>query len=247
MSKTIHTPASLDEADRRLTNIERVLMTRGWERAAILATVVRLPGSGGPAGRANRRSEVCSAEQYAERSIPGLQSANTIRLYVQRWLDANGGKYPKADSDIVLPDTKWPPVDSSDTGSRTTTSNIGRQIASNPKLAEAAAVALADGAIEHVDKETNKKLSRVSGERAVRDSGATVNPGRLSDRGKSTVELDDEAFWAKVTEALNLLLAAKVKIAEGAKPPAHVEILMQILVPEQDWDEALRQEIGGLL
>jgi len=245
MSKTIHTPASLDEADRRLTNIERVLMTRGWERAAILATVVRLDQQ--PGRKSVRSDRFLTPTEYADRRIPGLQSHNTVQLYVQRWLDANGGKYPKPDSDIVLPDTKWPPVDSSDTGSRTTASNIGRQIADNPKLAEAAAVALADGAIKHVDKETNKKLSRVSGERAVRDSGATVNPGRLSDRGKSTTELDDEAFWAKVTEALNLLLAAKVKIAEGAKPPAHVEILMQILVPEQDWDEALRQEIGGLL
>ena len=44
MSRSIHTPASLEEADQRFGDIERVLMARGWERAAILATVVRLLG-----------------------------------------------------------------------------------------------------------------------------------------------------------------------------------------------------------
>lgn len=115
----IHTPASADEATERLTAIDRVLRARHWERAAILATIVRLPGSGGtPDRKANRGSQVCSAEQLTERKIPGLRDANTIRLYVQRWLDAHDGRYPEADIDIELPTTTWPPVDKNDAGTR---------------------------------------------------------------------------------------------------------------------------------
>ena len=83
--------------------------------------------------------------------------------------------------------------------------------------------------------------------RIVRDAAADPKPPRITDRGKSTDELDDDAYWAKVSAALHLLLDVKVKIADGVQPPAHIAILMQILVPEQDWDEALRQEIGNLL
>jgi hypothetical protein len=241
MNKIIHTPASLAEADRRLTDIERVLMARGWERAAILATVVRLPGSGRKA-----ESGFCSPNEYADRRIPGLLKHEVIRTYVQRWLDANGGTYPDADTDIELPSTPWPPIDKGDAGSRATPSNIGRQMAANPELAQAAAEALAEGAIERVSGAVVRELSNAIDDKVLHDTGAAANPDRFTDRGMSSEEQQEAAYWHKVDKALHLLLDAKVRIANGATPPPRIAILMELLAPEQDWDEALRQEIGGL-
>jgi hypothetical protein len=228
--------------------IDRLLTTKGWERAAILATIVRLPGSGGHPDRANRRTEVCSAEQLAEHNIPGL-SANTIRTYVQRWLDANGGKYPKADADIKLPATSWPPVDPSDGGSRTTARNIGRQIAAKPELAQAAAEALVAGAIEHVAETTNRELMQASGRKIIQGPKPPAGAVPRSKPRPKPPEPDHDAepgddYWQRVRDALNLLLDVKVRISRGVAVPADVTMLMQILAPEQDWDAAAADLIG---
>jgi hypothetical protein len=144
---TIRTPATVDEAVDRLQDIDRLLMVKGWERALILATIVRLGESRGR-GIGNDGS-VISPVTFAERGIPGLQHAPTVRLYVQRWLDANDGQYPEADQEYVLPTSPWPPVDKADAGSRATPTNIGKQLEKNPALRAAAIKAIAE---DHTDE-----------------------------------------------------------------------------------------------
>lgn len=77
-------------------------------------------------------------------------------------------------------------------------------------------------------------------------TGSAPSPGRISDRGKTREQLDDDAYWTKVRAALHLLLDVKVRVANGDTVPGDIAILLQILVPESDWDEALRDEIGNL-
>jgi hypothetical protein len=131
-------------------------------------------------------------------------------------------------------------VPAEDAGTRATPGNIGRQLADNPELAEAAAQGLAAGAIRHVEKQTNRDLSRAVDEKITHDYGVKPKP---KPKPKDDGEPGDE-FWAEARKSLYFLLDVQVKIAQGATPPADVAILMQILVPRDDWDEAASDLIG---
>jgi len=54
----------------------------GWERAAIVAAFVQLPGRGSRATE-ERRTTFFTAEEFATLGIGGLKSDRTIRIYVQ--------------------------------------------------------------------------------------------------------------------------------------------------------------------
>jgi len=111
---TIKIPKSIEEVMTELGELGELLTAGGWKRAALLATVVRLPGSGGRKDRAAKRDTAfCSCDEFASLDIKGLRSANTVRLYVQRWLDANDGQYPTLGDRVTQPADDWPPEERS--------------------------------------------------------------------------------------------------------------------------------------
>ena len=106
----INIPASIEDATERLTGIESLLTAQRWERAAIVAAFVRLndgPGGNDPRAIVNGDNGVMTSTQFAELGIMGLRSTNTVRTYVNRWLEHSQGVYPEPGDAVTLPDTEW--------------------------------------------------------------------------------------------------------------------------------------------
>lgn len=123
---TINIPASLDEAVNQLTGLGELLTATEWERAAIVAAFVRLPGAGARTDLATS-SQVRSPNEFANLGITGLKSKDTVRRYVQAWLYEHDGKYPKPGAKRVIP-TKDFPTHPGNTGTRATPSNVAEQL-----------------------------------------------------------------------------------------------------------------------
>jgi len=102
-------PRSVGGVTQELDQIGALLTATEWKRAALLAAVVRLPGSGRPPAGEKAGSGFFTSVTFAEQGIKGLRSKGTVQLYVQRWLDANDGEYPELGKTITLPDIDWPP------------------------------------------------------------------------------------------------------------------------------------------
>lgn len=270
---TIRIPATFEGRRAALTDRGRLLTATEWERAALVATDVRLDARGGdrrsPEAINGRNAiDLLSPELYADLGIVGLRSHHTVLVYARAWLD----RFPRPEpgEQIETPDLDWPPTTGEDswysgiddkeaikaqadedgTGKAKAldiaknTKAMGAAIKGSLKVAEAAATALVEGeAVAELDLDVFIGLSK-----AVDDRRGTAAPAprRLSDRNKSDEEMEDEAYWRKVNEALKLLLDVKVRISHGLQPPPATAILLEILVPETDWDEALRAEIGNL-
>src|SRR5262245_14678150 len=124
---TVKMPASLDEAVTSLSGIDNLLRSKEWEKSAIVATFVELRTSrgGDPATNAKSRIGRLSPLEFAKLGITGLRTADTVRVYVQNWLDYNDGKYPTPGKAVVLPDRKWPPQDE----------NLGSRLSVDPQKA----------------------------------------------------------------------------------------------------------------
>lgn len=232
-------PRTIEGVDRRNAEINGVYTTTGWERAALLASVVQLPGSGGPA---NRRSAVCSAEQYAERKVPGLSSANTVRLYVQRWLDAHDGLHPQPGAKVELPDLAWPPVDKSDAGSR---------VAADPAKAVAQVIDKhgAEAFIAAtVDSLTGHELAVLDS--VIRNEHLPQPPRPTADHeARSHVITDQEA-----TKAASTVYRQRLAADAGEWTPSPTTVLLWHLLSdvlaaskpaELDLDSELAELLGG--
>ena len=115
MKNTVHIPATIEEATETLTGIESLLTKKGWERAAIVAAFVRLPGQGARTDLTSGDSPK-SAEQFSALGISGLRDPKVVRAYVQNWLDEHNGIYPEPGADVVVPKTPWPPTGSESVG-----------------------------------------------------------------------------------------------------------------------------------
>lgn len=104
----IQVPRTPKGVMKELGEVGELLTATEWKRAALLASVVRLPGRG--ARREERTTTFFTANSFADLGITGLRSDKTVHLYVQRWLDANDGVYPELGSRVELPDLDWPPT-----------------------------------------------------------------------------------------------------------------------------------------
>ncbi len=82
-------PASLDEATERLAGLDRLLVAKEWERAALVYAFTREDRGGRPAGnRAETRAVSC--REFARRGIAGLSnpgSAAPARWPLVTWPD----------------------------------------------------------------------------------------------------------------------------------------------------------------
>lgn len=106
---TIRIPASQDAVFEALDGVGDLIKAKEWERAALVASIVRLGAGQGTSSRTGRGDRM-SAREFAELGIVGLSSTSTVSAYVQRWLDANDGEYPGLGKRVELPEVDWPPT-----------------------------------------------------------------------------------------------------------------------------------------
>lgn len=88
----IKIPASIEDAVAELAGVERLLMAKEWERAAIVAAFVDMPGQG-------KASSSLSTREFAGLGIAGLKSKDTVQRYVEAW--ARTGKPRPRPGEVV--------------------------------------------------------------------------------------------------------------------------------------------------
>lgn len=98
-------PASVEDATAALNGLDQLLTAGEWKRAAIVAAFVDL-GEGKGKSVGNATSSI-SCEAFAALGIAGLKSKDTVRRYVQAWLEQRPRPLPGEVIDMDgLPE--WP-------------------------------------------------------------------------------------------------------------------------------------------
>lgn len=106
---TFTVPSTRDEILSEIGLTSELHKATGWRLAALLSSVVRLPGTGTRRGE-RRKSTPFTAKEFAALGYRGLRSDKTVSVYVQRWLDANDGMYLSPGDEYVVPSLDWPPT-----------------------------------------------------------------------------------------------------------------------------------------
>jgi hypothetical protein len=97
---TITIPASFDEAREKLQGIHALLTATNWERCAILAAYVRVGTQGNGVGQSKAKTSL-TPRDFANLGIAGLKSKDTVRKFVQHFLD-HFGRHPEPGEVIDL-------------------------------------------------------------------------------------------------------------------------------------------------
>lgn len=108
---TIKIPTA-EELSGRLAGLERLIVARNWERAAIVSAFTRNDGVGRPEKMLTSEQFPVTVAEFAKLGFKGLGSRNTVELYRQRWTEAivSGHACSVVPGDEVeLPDLPWPP------------------------------------------------------------------------------------------------------------------------------------------
>jgi hypothetical protein len=196
-------PATQDEILTSIGEHAALHTATGWRLAAELAAIVRLPGSG------NSTSAIhLSALDVAAYGYRGLKSQHTVERYVKIWLE-RFGRHPEPGEVVGIPDDTFPP-ETKNVGSRTTKANIGEQIKDDPKLAKAAASALVDGAVAHLDQREAVALA-VAADRRVAQASPRAVPVSTGQT------LDDR--WMQWLTKMNALFTTGARLADESEAP----------------------------
>lgn len=107
---TVKIPSSLEGVKNRLGALGGLIFAQKWERAALVAAVVRLDLGNGGRNEASSSGHFLSANAFAELGIIGLRGTSSVTKYVQAWLDANGDEYPEPGQRVELPAGDFPPM-----------------------------------------------------------------------------------------------------------------------------------------
>lgn len=116
---TVTIPASADDVIAELTGLGKLITAKKWERAALVASVVRLDLGHGGRDETGKFPRFESARGFAERGIVGLLDHKSVAKYVQAWLDTHDGRYPKLGATVTLPTSDFPPTRTGTDGDRT--------------------------------------------------------------------------------------------------------------------------------
>lgn len=208
--KTIRIPASLEEARQQLIGLGELLTATEWERAAIVATFVRLDVSNGGPRELSKSGQFISAREFAEFGIVGLRSASTISRYVNAWTVFARLPHPKPGSRVKLPELEWPP-EQANLGSRTSAGNVGDAIRMRPDIAAAAATALSDPDVPLPPRVTaglasGARQRKQEMEQRARAEWAPPTAGEQLDRD-----------WTSWLSALDRLLTQGAELAERSE------------------------------
>lgn len=191
MGDRVRIPRTIKAAEKRLTEIGGLVTATEWERAAIVAAYVTLPGSG---GAPNRNSEICSTTDFAAKKIHGLRSPQTVKVYVEAWLDITdeGGNVighrepPKPGAVVEMPSDPWPPTRTGTDGDETeegANKRVRKATTKHPKSARAVASSPA------ARREAKKAIEEAeAAERAEKLRKAGISPEQREARRKAKEE-----------------------------------------------------------
>lgn len=116
----IKIPRTTNKVVAELDGVSRLITAKQWERAALVASVVRLDKGHGGREETSTSGHFESAREFARRGIVGLSSPESVSKYVRAWLSQNDGQYPKLGAKVTLPEVEFP-GDPGDEGSRVST------------------------------------------------------------------------------------------------------------------------------
>lgn len=210
-------PATIEDATSALNGVEALLTAKEWERAAIIAAFVELPGSGSH-NKMKGNSAFLTPNEFAALGIAGLKSHHTVRGYVERWVQEAGRPRPVPGESIDLdglPEWRKP-----DPGTRYTPGKdeAVRRIREQPRTV---ANALSDP--EFVDK----ILGLMSPEDVSSLAGALIKHGESED--DSTPRRRDPKprdYGRLVESAINNLGIALIAAKSGRWEPTPVEEML---------------------
>lgn len=104
-------PATIEEATAGLDGIDRLLVAKEWERAAIVYAFTNAGGKPGPKGD-RMDTHTISAREFADKRIVGLTDKNTVAEYAKAWqwaIDNGMATEVKPGDTVALPTIAWPP------------------------------------------------------------------------------------------------------------------------------------------
>lgn len=105
--KKITIPATIEEAVTTLNGLEALLTAKEWQKAAIVAAFVRTTHAAGRPRKTAAGRGFRNLEQFAALNVVGLRRPETVRIYLDRWLEAHDGIYPEPGAQVTLPDAAW--------------------------------------------------------------------------------------------------------------------------------------------
>lgn len=193
-------PASVDEAVDKLGSLGKLLTATEWERAAILAAFVRLDEHGGD--KTKTESSLASTAEFAAKGIVGLKSKDTVRRYVNAWMDEVKVR-PTPGQPVDLPTAEFPHSGSRNNGPEAdlhkSTAGMARALDAKPeqaaehlvsKMTPEAKQAMATELVKQASDEVEKAVERTGGA-VLSPTGADV--GKRANAWKK--ESDDRQFY----------------------------------------------------
>lgn len=242
-------PRSVKGVTDELGQISELLTATEWKRAALLASVVRLTGSGNSGNAVFHTSE-----SFADLGIIGLRRGGTVRLYVQRWLDANDGEYPRLGTSITLPSEDWPPGDR-DAVERVGPGRLIRDLVEgiNTGRVDASAVAEAVVGNETLDTAVSReriKRVRTPAERAEADERAKAREKDLDTAvGASHAGLSDHIDHEVELELITVIAHLRRAVSKMEQfpyfSPSQQERVDDTLDSVNDYVDVLRKGANG--
>lgn len=180
---TIAIPSTIERARARLADIDSLLTSKGWERAAVVAAFVRL----GEAQGAHAKKGMMGTVQFAALGIAGLTKVDTVRMYVQAWLDANGGEYPQPGKTVALPTDPWPPTRTGTDGYESDEGAVNTVRKLVAKHGDDAPAIIAKA----LDPKTQTKVMHAISDERAKDLPQSTTGGKLVDTGIPNADLID--------------------------------------------------------
>lgn len=266
----ITVPASIDEAQDRLGSLGKLLTATEWEKAAIVASFVEEPGQGARTDLATS-SQVMSPHQFATLGIVGLKSKDTVRRYVNAWMD-QVGTAPKPGHEIDLPNVEFPQTSVTKDTERGAqkVQDIRNNITATAKALDDESTA--EKVVSKMTPDARRKVAKALNEnldpefQAMLDRSEKAREERLSATGGvDPIDAAVEPAFNALSGVLIDSAAQKVTDAIGKfkkNPPTDPEVILMLqdsylnlkgLVQElgtvlgmtQDWDEALSTMTKG--
>jgi hypothetical protein len=194
--RTITIPASVDELAERLNGIDRLLVAKEWERAAIVYAFTRNgQGERGDSTTSTTISRSLTFTAFAALGINGLRDPQTVARYRTRWMQAieHGDAEAVRPGDVVvLPARTWKPFTSSNDDDDTSTAakaTRARRLLADPVVVAEIKDDIVDVVASSPHLTTQTILSAASKRRITPAPDADVSPVHaLFGIGAATIE-----------------------------------------------------------
>ncbi|MBA3405706.1 MAG: hypothetical protein H0U13_13670 [Gemmatimonadaceae bacterium] len=217
---TLKIPASLNQAKRRLIQLDGIATATGWDRAAIVYAFTRNEAGRGDKVASSGDFRLPSA-RFADLGIAGLRSHQTVREYRRAWSDIAMKDYnaPAArpgDSVEIGAEWRWPP-----------TGNAGMN---SGKALRDQMISDAKGTIAKVIKDSGEALMALA--EGIRDTPALMalvvdrqDSEKVRDAAPARTQPEFDAS-SQLREGVNKLMPVFYAIRDGDWAPDAMEAVL---------------------